>query len=63
MMAKQRPMEAIAMGTLLSVKVVNTKGIEDSVVVNHNHRGVIRDRGECPACDEFYGLHCDNQAA
>lgn len=51
------------MGTLLGVKLVNIKGTVDSVVVNHNHRGTIRDRGECPACDEFYGLHCDSQAA
>lgn len=62
MMTKQRPMEAIAMGTLLGIKVVNIKGSVEAVV-NHNHHGSIRDRGECPACDEFYGLYCEDQAA
>lgn len=51
------------MGTLIRVKLINIRGTVDSVVVNHNHKGTIRDRGECPACDEFYGLHCDSQAA
>lgn len=33
-------------------------GVENSIV-SHNHSGNTRDRGECPACDEFYSLHCE----
>jgi len=42
------------MGDRLAViRNIDGSGTVDSVV-SHNHTGLLRDRGECPACDQCY---------
>lgn len=38
----------------LSNIVTISAGGEASSIVHHNHTGIIRERGECSACDQFY---------
>jgi len=38
---------------LAVIRTIDRSGTVDSVV-SHNHTGLLKDRGECPACDQFH---------
>lgn len=45
------------MDTMLrSVSTIGRKGTVEKVV-SHNHPGRIRERGQCPACDELHEFY------
>lgn len=49
----------------LRLSIIKTIGTEEEAnfIVHHNHGGPVRDRGECPACDEVYSFHAGFAAA
>jgi len=41
---------------LASISTISARGMVEAVV-SHNHKGRLREPGECPACDEFHEFY------